>query len=84
MFDNPWTEGPIDLNLTPLNKFFMLFNWIPSMTMLMTPLAIAKMAEMPILAIMATIVMAYVNFSMAIRGIKLKILKKYLNDIGFT
>ena len=54
------------------------------MTMLMTPFAIAKMAEMPILAIMATIVIAYVNFSMAIRGIKLKILKKYLNEIGFT
>ena len=45
------------------------------MAMLMTPMAIAKMAKTAILAIMATIVMANVNLSMAIRGIQLKIIK---------
>ena len=46
----------------------MLFNWIPCIAMLMTPKAIVEMAKMAILAIMATIVMANVNFSIAIRG----------------
>ena len=50
----------------------MLFKWIPSMAMLMTPMAIAEMAKMAILAIMTTIVMANVNFSMAIIGIQVK------------
>ena len=50
---------------TPLRKFFMLFNWIPSKTMLMLPIAIAKIA---ILSIMATIAKANGNFSMAIRA----------------
>ena len=54
----------------------MLFNWIPSMAMLMTPMAIAEMAKIAILAIMATIVMANVNFSMAIMGIQLKSIQK--------
>ena len=50
----------------------MLFNWIPSITTLMMPLAIAEMAKMAVLAIVATIAMAYGNFSMATRGIQLK------------
>ena len=54
----------------------MLFNWIPSMAMLMTPMTIAKMANMAILAIMATIMMANVNLGMAIRGIQLKSISK--------
>ena len=54
----------------------MLFNSIPSMAMLMTLMAIAEMAKMAMLAIMATIVMANVNFSMAIMGIQLKSIKK--------
>ena len=41
---------PIDMNLTSQSWFFILFNWIPLMTIAR---AIAKMA---ILAIMATIV----------------------------
>ena len=57
------------MNITPLSYFFLLFNWIPSMAMLMTHMAIAEIAEMAIFAIMATIVMANGNFSMAIRGI---------------
>ena len=54
----------------------MLFEWIPSMAMLMTPMAIAEMAKMAILAIVATIVMVNVNFSMAIRVIQLKSITK--------
>ena len=54
----------------------MLFDWIPSMAMLMTPMAIAEMAKMAILAIVATIVMVNVNFSMAIRVIQLKSITK--------
>ena len=50
----------------------MLFNWIPSKAMLMTPVAFADMAKMAVLAIMASIALANVNFSMAIRGIQLK------------
>ena len=46
------------------------------MAVLMTPMAIAEMANMAILAILATIVMPNVNFSMAIRGIQLKNIKK--------
>ena len=46
------------------------------MTMLLISMAIAKMAKIAILAIMATIVMANVNFSMAIRGIQLKSITK--------
>ena len=45
------------------------------MAMLMTTMAMAKMAKMDILAIIATIVMANVYFSMAIRAIKLKSIK---------
>ena len=77
------TEGLIDMNLKPLSYFFMLFNWIPSMFMLITPMAIAKMAKMAILAVMATILMANINFSMALRGIFLIATKKKLSDIGF-
>ena len=47
----------------------MLFNWIPSVAMLVTHMAIAKMAKMSIFDILDTIVMANNNFSMAIRGI---------------
>ena len=54
----------------------MLFNWIPSMAMLMTPMTIAKMANMAILAIMAIIMMDNVNLGMAIRGIQLKSISK--------
>ena len=46
------------------------------MAMLTLSRAIARMAKMAILAIMATIVMANGNFSMAIRGIQLKSMKK--------
>ena len=42
------------------------------MAMLMTPMAIARMAKMAISAIMATSVMANGNFSMALRSIQLK------------
>ena len=42
------------------------------MAMLMTPMAIAGMAKMAIMAIMVTSVMANGNFSMAVRGIHLK------------
>ena len=63
------------MNLTPQSWVFVLFNWIPSMAMLMTPMAIAEMTKMAIFAIMATIVMANVNFSMAKRGIQLKSIK---------
>ena len=42
------------------------------MAMLITPRAIAKMANMDILAIMAITVMVNGNFSMVIRGIQLK------------
>ena len=62
-------EGPIYRNLTPLGHVFMLFNWIPSMTMLLMPMAIAEMANMPILAIMAPVAKANNNFCMGIRGI---------------
>ena len=41
----------------------------------MTFMAIAEMTKMAILAIMATFVRANVNFSMAIKGIKLKSMK---------
>ena len=43
--------------------------------MLMTPMAIAKMAKMAISTIIATNVMANVNLIMAIRGIQLKSIK---------
>ena len=46
------------------------------MAMLMTPMAIAGMAKMAIMAIMVTSVMANGNFSMAVRGIQLKGTKK--------
>ena len=46
------------------------------MAMLITPRAIAKIDKMAILAIKATIVMDNENFSMAIRGIQLKSMKK--------
>ena len=49
----------------------MLFNWIPSIAILMT-LAIVKRAKMVMLVIMGTIMMANINFSLAIRGIQLK------------
>ena len=42
------------------------------MALLMTHMAIAKMAKMASLAIMATIVMVNVTFNTAIRGIQLK------------
>ena len=42
------------------------------MAMLMTHMAIARMAKMAIMAIMVTILMANGNFSMAVRGIQLK------------
>ena len=42
------------------------------MAMLMTPMAIAGMAKMAIMAIMVTSVMANGLFSMAVRGIQLK------------
>ena len=42
------------------------------MDILIKPRAIAKTAKMAILAIMATIMRANENFSMAIRGIQLK------------
>ena len=54
----------------------MLFNWIPLMAMLITPRAIAKMNKIAISAIMATVVMDNGNFSMAIRGIQVKSMKK--------
>ena len=44
----------------------MLFNWKPSMAMLMTHMAIVKLA---------TIVMAIGNFSMTMWGIQLKSIK---------
>ena len=47
----------------------MLFSCIRSMAMLMTHMDIAEMA---IMAIIATIVMAIGNFYMAIRGIRIK------------
>ena len=53
----------------------MFFNWIPLMAMLIAPRAIAKMDKMAILAIMATVVTANVNFSMVVRGILLKSMK---------
>ena len=70
--------GLIDMNITQLNNFFFFFffNWIPSMAMLMTPKAIAEMAKMAIFEIMATIVMANVNFSMAIIGIQFKSIRQ--------
>ena len=63
------------MNQTPLSYIFYAFNWIPSMAMLMTAMAIAEMAKIAILAIMATIVMADVNFSMAIGGTKLQYIR---------
>ena len=51
----------------------MLFNWIPSMAMLMIHMAIGEVVKM---VIMATIVMAIGNFIMVIRGIQLKSIKK--------
>ena len=51
----------------------MLFNWIPSLVMMVTPMAIAEMA---IFAIMSTIVMANVNFTMAMSGFQLKSIEK--------
>ena len=58
----------------------MLLSWITIIAMLMTPMAIAKMA---ILVIIATIVTANFYFSIAIRGIQLKSIKNYLSDVGF-
>ena len=46
-------------------SFFMISNWISSLAMLNNPMDIAKMA---ILAMTATIVMANINFGMAIMG----------------
>ena len=60
------------MNLTPL--FFMQMNWILSMAMLMTPLAIDGMAKMAKMAFMGTFVMT--NVSMAMRGIQLKSITK--------
>ena len=51
-------------------------NWIPSIAMLMMSMAIADMAILTILAMMATIQMANVYFSMAKRGFQLKGIKK--------
>ena len=51
----------------------MPFNWIPSLAMLMTTMAIAGMDEMAIMAIMVTSVKDNGNFSMAVRGIQLKV-----------
>ena len=48
------------------------------MAMLITPRAIAKMAKMAIFAMMATIVMANGNFSMALRGLQLKSMEEKL------
>ena len=48
------------------------------MVMLITPRVIAKMDKIAIFAIMAAIVMANGNLSMAIRGISLKGMKKNL------
>ena len=45
----------------------MFFNWIPSMAMLIKPLANAGMAKITNMAKMVTSVMANGNFSMAIR-----------------
>ena len=46
------------------------------MAMLMTPMNIAKMDKMAILAIMATIVIAIAKFSVAKKGIQEKSKKK--------
>ena len=46
------------------------------MAMLITPRAIAKMNKIAISAIMATVVMDNGKFSMAIRGIQVKSMKK--------
>ena len=54
------------------------------MSKLITPRAIAITAKKAILAIMATIVMANVNFSLAVWGIQLKSIKKFLSDVRFT
>ena len=51
----------------------MLFNCIPLMAMLIMSRAIARMAKM---AILALIVMANGNLSMAIRVIQIKSMKK--------
>ena len=48
------------------------------MAMFMMPTTIPKIANIAILAIMATIVMANGNFSMAIMGIQLKSIQKML------
>ena len=47
-------------------------------------MAIAEMAEMAILAVMATIVMANGNFSMGIKGIELKGTKKTSSVMIFS
>ena len=54
------------------------------MSKLITPRAIAITAKKAILAIMATIVMANVNFNMAVWGIQLKSIKNLLSDVIFT
>ena len=46
------------------------------MAMLITPMAIAGMAKLAIMAIMVTSVMTNGNFSMVIRGIQLKATQK--------
>ena len=53
------------------------------MAILMTPMAIARMAEITILAIMATSVMANGNFRMAVRGVQLKSKKIQLSGVKF-
>ena len=68
------------MNLISLIWFFYAFNLIPFMVMLITPRVIAKMDKIAIFAIMAAIVMANGNLSMAIRGIPLKGMKKKLSD----
>ena len=53
------------------------------MAMLMTPMAIAGMAKMAIMAIMVTSVMANGNFSMALWGMQLKGTKKVARGVKF-
>ena len=58
-----------------LASFVMLCNWIPNMAYAL-PMPIAEMAKKASLAIMATIVKANVNFSMAKSGIQLMSITK--------
>ena len=78
-FKNP--KSPIYMNLTALSYLFMLYNWIPSMNIWLMSMAIVKMAQMAILAIMGTIVMTNGNFCIGIRGIQSKSTTKLGRDV---